>query len=262
MPETPVDLAAARQRIERAHTEIGQVCAQGPSRRFRMHIPADPERDTDLIITAALNDAELLAGEVEQLRAALARVVDLAKDMRSCCSPHGVATGYAGRIAEAIFGTPYPHKPGEALAKLDDLTAGFTATQEQWRQVALHAEDRFARAQQLLANILATFTQHGHPGRAAIRTGWIDQEQVDGWRKARRDLLTEASPATVDDPQAALARVRAEHAAIHAEMDDYARTHNPDCDCDVIPATRETADRMLAALDGEAAVSEQTGGER
>lgn len=74
MPETPVDLAAARQRIERAHTEIGQVCAEGPSRRFRMHIPADPERDTDLIVTAALNDAELLAGEVEQLRAEVARL--------------------------------------------------------------------------------------------------------------------------------------------------------------------------------------------
>ncbi|MEV7805034.1 hypothetical protein AB0O28_18995 [Microbispora sp. NPDC088329] len=73
-PTTPVDLAAARQRITRAHTELGDVCAQGPSRRFRMHIPADPARDTDLIISAALNDADLLVGEVERLRVTVARV--------------------------------------------------------------------------------------------------------------------------------------------------------------------------------------------
>lgn len=73
-PVTPVDLAVARQRIERAHTELGDVCAQGPSRRFKMHIPADPERDTDLIISAALNDADLLVGEMERLRATVARV--------------------------------------------------------------------------------------------------------------------------------------------------------------------------------------------
>lgn len=70
----PDDMAATRERINRAHTELGDVCAQGPSRRFRMHIPADPERDTDLIISAALNDADLLVGEVERLRATVARV--------------------------------------------------------------------------------------------------------------------------------------------------------------------------------------------
>ncbi|MEU8278205.1 hypothetical protein ACFYOK_37440 [Microbispora bryophytorum] len=70
----PDDLAATRERINRACTELGEVCAQGPSRRFKMHIPADPERDTDLIISAALNDADLLAGEVERLRATVTRV--------------------------------------------------------------------------------------------------------------------------------------------------------------------------------------------
>ena len=72
------DLAAIRERINRAHTELGEVCAQGPSRRFKMHIPADPERDTDLIISAALNDADLLTGEVDQLRETLARALRIA----------------------------------------------------------------------------------------------------------------------------------------------------------------------------------------
>ncbi|MEU8279538.1 hypothetical protein ACFYOK_29520 [Microbispora bryophytorum] len=78
----PDDLAAVRERINRANTELGDVCAQGPSRRFRMHVPVDPERDTDLIIGAALDDAERLASEVEHLRATGARVRGLAERWR------------------------------------------------------------------------------------------------------------------------------------------------------------------------------------
>ncbi|GLY81865.1 hypothetical protein [Actinoallomurus iriomotensis] len=64
-----LDLAAVRDRIKRAYTEVGEVSAQGAHRRWRMSIPSRPDRDSDLIISAALNDAELLAAEVEQLRA-------------------------------------------------------------------------------------------------------------------------------------------------------------------------------------------------
>ncbi|MFI6496842.1 hypothetical protein [Nonomuraea typhae] len=62
-------LAEIRAQIERAHTEVGDVCSRPPRKRFKMSVPADPERDTDLIITAALKAAEDLADEVERLRA-------------------------------------------------------------------------------------------------------------------------------------------------------------------------------------------------
>lgn len=101
-PGEPADLAAARERITRAHTELGDVCAQGPSRRFKMHIPADPERDTDLIISAALNDADLLVGEVEQLRAAVARAREANRRLR------------AALIASAhLLDVPYTNAPDQ-----------------------------------------------------------------------------------------------------------------------------------------------------
>jgi phage shock protein A len=47
----------------------------------------------------------------------------------------------------------------------------------------------------------------------------------------------------------AIERARAEHAAIHADADEFERTHNPACECETAPASRVAADRMLAALD-------------
>ena len=68
-PAAPLDLAACRADIERAHTEVGDIAHDGAHRRWRMSIPARPERDSDLIIAAGLARGESLADEVEQLRA-------------------------------------------------------------------------------------------------------------------------------------------------------------------------------------------------
>jgi hypothetical protein len=70
-------LAAIKAQTDRAVTELGDVCAEGPSRRFKMTIPADPTRDTDLIISRALEGAEQLLAEVEELRAQRAELVKL-----------------------------------------------------------------------------------------------------------------------------------------------------------------------------------------
>lgn len=43
--------------------------------------------------------------------------------------------------------------------------------------------------------------------------------------------------------------VIAELAALDAEMDEYAARHNPACECETIPATREAVRRIRAALD-------------
>jgi hypothetical protein len=62
----PLDLTAIRDRIKRAYTEVGEVASQGAHRRWRMSIPAQPDRDSDLIISAALDDAEKLTAELER----------------------------------------------------------------------------------------------------------------------------------------------------------------------------------------------------
>jgi hypothetical protein len=65
-------LAAIKAAVEKAHRELGEVCSAGVSRRWRMSIPADFTRDSDLIIGDGLRGANELAAEVERLRAALA----------------------------------------------------------------------------------------------------------------------------------------------------------------------------------------------
>lgn len=70
--------------------------------------------------------AETAEAEVESLREriasserALNRVISLAKSMREWCSPHGVATDYADRIAEAVIGSEQAMKRGEAFFILE-----------------------------------------------------------------------------------------------------------------------------------------------
>lgn len=70
-PMTAERLAEIRASVERANTEIGEVCAEGPIYRFRMSVPANPGRDTDLIISDALKGAEDLLAEVSRLNAYL-----------------------------------------------------------------------------------------------------------------------------------------------------------------------------------------------
>ncbi|MEV0382325.1 hypothetical protein [Nonomuraea sp. NPDC050643] len=64
---SPQHLTEIKALIERAHIEIGEVAEQGPHNRWRMHVPADPSRDTDLVISEALKGAEDLAAEVGRL---------------------------------------------------------------------------------------------------------------------------------------------------------------------------------------------------
>jgi len=62
-----VDLDAALAREQRARGELAAVCKEG-GRRWRMSIPAQPERDTDLLLAASLADVPALAGELRAAR--------------------------------------------------------------------------------------------------------------------------------------------------------------------------------------------------
>lgn len=86
-----------------------------------------------------------------------------------------------------------PHNGRDALRDLyEELldAACYTrqAIEERPREdVDLRARLRNAHAAaeelaSLLTEVLGHFTQKGHPGRACVRTGWISEATVDGWR--------------------------------------------------------------------------------
>ena len=67
-------LDAIEAREERASRELGEVCAEGPAKRWRWTIPANPEHDTDLIVADSLADIPALVARVRCLGAKVAAV--------------------------------------------------------------------------------------------------------------------------------------------------------------------------------------------
>jgi hypothetical protein len=59
---TALDLDAIKARASRAQQEVESIALRGGAQRWRMSIPARPDRDSDLIISAALNDLDDLIG--------------------------------------------------------------------------------------------------------------------------------------------------------------------------------------------------------
>ena len=125
-PMAPEQLAEAGQLIERAHKEIADLCKLGPS-RWRMSIPAQPDRDSDLILSAALKAGEEALAEAERLRAERARAV--------------AALGDIGRTAEAATGDLEDGINAELLAahttneQIGAELAKVRAEVEQWRAI-------------------------------------------------------------------------------------------------------------------------------
>lgn len=64
---TPEQLAEIGADFERAHTEVGEICQRTGAGRWRMSIPARPDRDSDLIISRGLAHVEALLAEVQRL---------------------------------------------------------------------------------------------------------------------------------------------------------------------------------------------------
>jgi hypothetical protein len=68
------DLDTVKAALEKAHTEVGEICRRTGAGRWRMSIPARPDRDSDLIIADALRHADALLAEVSRLRSALEEI--------------------------------------------------------------------------------------------------------------------------------------------------------------------------------------------
>lgn len=64
---TRVDIEHTKAKLDKAQIENGEVAAD--RKRYRMSIPANPDRDTDLIIGDALTAAEALVAAVERVQA-------------------------------------------------------------------------------------------------------------------------------------------------------------------------------------------------
>nr|WP_062336148.1 hypothetical protein [Herbidospora sakaeratensis] len=69
--------------------------------------------------TTPTEHAPQTVGGLDIAQAAVARVTKLALDMRTWCSPHGVAVQYADDIAKAILGEAGLLPFGEALKRLE-----------------------------------------------------------------------------------------------------------------------------------------------
>ena len=66
MSTDPIDLDAAEARNNAAHDHVAKLCRGEED--WTMRIPAQPERDSDLVISAALADVPGLVAEVRRLR--------------------------------------------------------------------------------------------------------------------------------------------------------------------------------------------------
>lgn len=82
----------ALARLDKAAEEIGEVAANVRS-RWRMSIPANPNRDTDLIVSDACVTGQraitALLAVIEQQAETLRQVRELAEDMKGCPDKYG-----------------------------------------------------------------------------------------------------------------------------------------------------------------------------
>lgn len=85
MLESPADdrVAQIRARAEAAHAEVHRLCEGA---RWTMQVPARPERDSDLVISAALGDIGYLLDQLAEARRQLAemtKLVDITEESRA-----------------------------------------------------------------------------------------------------------------------------------------------------------------------------------
>jgi hypothetical protein len=79
-------LASFKERAERAHREICELAAFGGRERWRMSIPVDYQRDSDMVLQAPLDDISRLLKAVVRMENALERVHHA---VANACEWHG-----------------------------------------------------------------------------------------------------------------------------------------------------------------------------
>jgi len=145
---------------------------------------------------AALETHRARADQAERQRdgwrETVERVAELARAMRTWCSPHGVATDYANRIAEAIVGAERPLEPGTAFTVLDALERADPVAG--WRARAEAAEQEVARLQGVI-------DRHDH-GIMPVCEGYMAakaQQAEETIARVRADCEEQTSKPITDD---------------------------------------------------------------
>jgi len=64
---------------------------------------------------------------------------------------------------------------------------------EQLRAEALRLRREHELLRATLGDVLAQFTQHGHPGQPCLRTMWIGAETVASWRALHASIAEKVS---------------------------------------------------------------------
>lgn len=195
----PEEFAEIKRRNDRACAEIADIAREGRT-RWRMSIPARPDRDSDLIISAALKDTLTLGAEVDRLQAEapqcngkclrasdvlddLNRVIGnpVARAHRSC-PLHGDLATVAEELNVAL---------SQAQAEVDDalhdlqiaVGTGFTtvnsAAVEAGRRIGV-AEAEVERLRTMLAPVMDLMDQD--PQRPDIGAGILDDLRVSAKR--------------------------------------------------------------------------------
>ena len=74
------DIKAVREALATIHAEVSALCSG--EKRWTMHIPADPKRDSDLIISGAASDAlaALDCIEAQKKSVPMAMIREIAND--------------------------------------------------------------------------------------------------------------------------------------------------------------------------------------
>jgi hypothetical protein len=114
-----LDLAAVLARAERAHREIADIC-EG-RRRWTMRVPAQPDADSDLLLSASVADVEALA-------AVLARVDKLAETLDPALFYDRRDWETARTLIDQALGTWDPPPAGTVQPELERRVVATTET--------------------------------------------------------------------------------------------------------------------------------------
>lgn len=78
---------------------------------------------------------------------------------------------------------------------------------------------------------------------------YLDIGDAEAWCKVCRRVWDGKRHQCEGDAEQRLAQTRDACLQLLTDADDFATSHNPDCECEWVPATREAANRILGAID-------------
>ena len=111
------DLEAAKAQIEAARTKVGALCA---GERWTMRVPAEPGRDHDLVLDAALETGLALIAEVERLRELNAQQV---RDLNQADASLALLRGQRQQALDRLHKAPKNAPTSDYMRLCNDVAA-------------------------------------------------------------------------------------------------------------------------------------------